>query len=214
MQLLTRIWLPLYSTIIVGITIGLCGVSTADAEDWTRFRGSNGSGISDAKGIPSTWSKDDHKWTAHLPGEGCSSPVVWGERLFVTSADADAKMRYLQCLNTKTGAENWRLEFPFESYKKHKNNSFASSTPAVDADHVYVTWFSKTGSPIVAVTHAGEIAWQRDLGPYLHGQGGAASPIVYEGKLIVPFDHSQGSYLAAFSCKTGEPVWQIPREGK
>ena len=199
---------------VVAVLHFLLSDSLSEASEWPRFRGPNGSGVSDAVTVPVEWSEDDYNWSAQLPGRGHSSPVVWGHRLFVTSADDKAAVRWLSCVDVRDGSEVWKHEFPFETHKKHKNNSYASSTPAVDEDHVYVLWHSKVASPLVAFDHDGTKAWEIDLGPYLHGQGGATSPIVYEDLVVVANDHSAGSYLIALDRKSGKERWRIPREGK
>ncbi|MCA9068210.1 MAG: PQQ-binding-like beta-propeller repeat protein, partial [Planctomycetaceae bacterium] len=188
--------------------------SNATAENWTRFRGPNGSGISSATTVPVKWSDKDYRWTAELPGEGHSSPVVWGDRLFVTSADGKTGIRYLVCLNALTGEQLWKKQFEFEKYKKHNNNSFASNTPTVDEAFVYVLWQSPESSTLSAFSHQGDKAWTEDLGPYRHGQGGGTSPVIFEDMVVVSNDHGQGSFLAAYDRKTGEERWKVPREGK
>ena len=107
---------------------------------WTRFRGPNGSGISDAKTIPTTWTAEDYNWSVKLPGQGSSSPVVWRDRLFLTSNDTDKSVRSILCVNTKDGAIRWKRDFPYQKYSMHRDNDFASSTPTVDADGVVVVW--------------------------------------------------------------------------
>ncbi len=195
--------------------VGLLFVSSeANAENWTRFRGPNGSGLSEATTVPVKWDGDDIRWTVELPGIGHSSAVVWEKRLFVTSADAEAGKRYLIGLNAKTGERNWIKEFDFAKHKKHNNNSFASNTPAVDGDAVYVLWQSPEGSSLKAFTHEGDEVWTADLGPYRHGQGGATSPIVFEDLVVVSNDHGKGSFLGGYDKKTGKERWRIPREGK
>ncbi len=194
--------------------VGLLFVSSeSNAENWTRFRGPNGSGLSEAT-VPVKWDSDDIRWTAELLGAGHSSPVVWEQRLFVTSADVDAGKRYLICLNADSGERNWIKEFDFAKHKKHNNNSFASNTPAVDADAVYVLWQSPEGSSLKAFTHEGDEIWNADLGPYRHGQGGGTSPIVFEDLVVVSNDHGEGSFLGTYDRKTGKERWRIPREGK
>src|SRR5688572_12090222 len=96
----------LRSCLWVGLVCWL--VEGAAAEEWTRFRGPNGSGVSEAKNIPAKWTDADIRWKAKLPGEGISSPVVWGERIFVTSAEADLGQRHLICLSAGDGHELWR----------------------------------------------------------------------------------------------------------
>lgn len=187
---------------------------SAAAQEWTRFRGPNGSGVSEAKTVPVEWDAKDINWRAELPGKGNSSPIVWGDHVYVTSAVDDPPTRYLLCLDAASGKLLWQREVPFTTYKKHKNNSFASNTPCADADHVYVLWQSKENSPLVAFTHDGEEVWRYDLGPYNHGQGGGTSPIVYGDQLIVCNDHSRGSFLLALDRRTGQEMWKVPREGK
>ena len=189
-----------------------CRVS--EAQEWTRFRGPNGSGISDAKTVPVEWNEKEYNWVTDLPGRGHSSPVIWGEKLFVTSCDEESVTRHLLCINTRNGTEAWSTDLKFASYKKHKNNSYASSTPCVDENFVYVVWHSKRSSPLIAFDHEGNKVWEYELGPYLHGQGGAASPIVYGDLVIMAHDQKQPSFLLAVDRKTGEERWKIPRAGK
>ncbi|MBC8355022.1 MAG: PQQ-binding-like beta-propeller repeat protein [Planctomycetes bacterium] len=201
------------SSITTALFIALF-VLPLDAQEWTRFRGPNGSGISDAKTIPVTWTEKDYNWIADLPGRGHSSPVVWGDKLFVTCCNEAASLRHLICLDTKNGSVLWTKDFAFEKYKQQKNNSFASSTPTVDANHVYVLWHSKQTSPLVAVGHDGKEVWKYDLGAYTHGQGGATSPIVVDDLVVVAHDQKQPSFLLALDRMTGKEHWKVPREGK
>lgn len=194
----------------------LCGVhlSLTAQENWPRFRGVGGAGISSSADIPSQWTEDDYQWVAQLPGIGNSSPVIWQDRLFVTAADEKAEQRWLICLNKSDGTERWRAGESFTRYKQHKNNSFASSTPAVDDKHVYQLWHSKEQTSLIAYDHDGMEIWRHELGPYLHGQGGATSPIVAGDLVVVAHDHKAESFLLALDRLTGEPKWKIPREGK
>ncbi|MDE0866340.1 MAG: PQQ-binding-like beta-propeller repeat protein [Rubripirellula sp.] len=194
--------------------VGCFACGSIEAQEWPRFRGPNGSGIAEAEGIPSEWSEQDYQWVAELPGVGNSSPVVWGDRIFITAADEKTQKRSLVCLNLQDGTERWRAESEFKLYKKHKNNSFASATPAVDGKHVYQLWHSKQQTSLIAFDHDGSEQWRSELGPYLHGQGGATSPIVAEDLVIVAHDHKDESFLAAWDSVTGEQRWKIPREGK
>jgi outer membrane protein assembly factor BamB len=191
-----------------------CLSPSASGEEWNRFRGPNGSGVSSVTTIPTEWTDSDYNWNIELPGKGHASPVSWGSRVFVTSADDKKKTRTIQCLNVTDGAELWRKDISFAPYKQQKNNSFASSTPAADADHVYALWHSKVSSPLIAYNHTGEKVWEYDLGSYLHGQGGATSPIVYNDVVVVANDHKNDSFLLAVDRLTGKERWKIPREGK
>jgi outer membrane protein assembly factor BamB len=204
--------LPAFLTATL-IVKSCCG-QLAAAEEWNRFRGPNGAGVSDATTVPSEWTESDYNWTIDLPGIGHSSPSSWGSRLFVTSAGDKTKTRTVQCFDVSDGEELWRKDISFEPYKQQKNNSYASSTPAADADHVYVLWHSKVSSPLIAYDHSGEKIWEVELGPYLHGQGGATSPIVYQDVVLVAHDHKNNSFLVAVDRMTGQERWKIPREGQ
>lgn len=196
------------------LLFAIVDATIVNAQQWTRFRGPNGSGVSDATTVPTTWSNDDYNWQIDLPGKGHSSPVIWKDRLFLTACDEDSGTRLLVCISTSDGSVLWKNELKFKTYKKHKNNSFASSTPCVDDKHVYVAWHSKTSSPLMAFDHDGNEVWKYDLGPYTHGQGGATSPIVYEDLVVLTHDQKQPSFLLAVDRNTGEERWKIGREGK
>ena len=188
------------------------GLVSAD-ENWPRFRGPNGAGISSVKTIPVKWTADEVRWSVELPGEGLSSPVIWGELVFVTCADLTAGTRCLVSYSTKTGQQFWKHEVPLSEYKKHKNNSFAASTPCCDAERVYTLWQSSVaGCSLYAFSHAGQPLWKVDLGDFKGGHGPAVSPIVYEDKVIVANDQDGKSSLLAFDAKSGEQRWSLPRE--
>jgi len=185
----------------------------ARGENWPRFRGDNGAGISPSTNIPSEWTESNYRWVAELPGIGHSSPVIWGEHIFVTVADEQAGRRSLVCVHKSDGSLRWQADADFSTYKLHKNNSFASSTPAVDDLHVYALWHSHEQTSLFAYRHDGEPVWRYDLGPYLHGQGGATSPIVVNDLVIAAHDHGDGSCLVAVDRTSGELHWKIPRQG-
>lgn len=196
------------------IVFFLAWTGSTNGDNWPRFRGINGLGVAEAKTVPSRWTEDDFHWTIKLPGSGHSSPVVWGNRVFVTSADKTAGKRFISCFNTVDGSEIWNKTVDYQSSKSHKNNSQASNTPTVDADHVYVLFQSKAGSPLIALDHEGQKKWTYELGPYLHGQGGGTSPIVCGDLVIVCNDQKKPSFLVAIDRKTGKEIWKKPREGK
>jgi outer membrane protein assembly factor BamB len=210
----------------LGLAILACAATSATAQEWTRFRGPNGSGQSEAS-IPAQWSDADINWKVELPGSGHSSPVLWGDKIFVTSADPATSKRYLLCLSAADGHELWRKSFPYSSYHINDLNSFATSTPAVDADHVYAAWGSPEQSALYAFSHAGKEIWHCDLGPFISQHGFAASPIVYNDLVIVG-DEQDGpdpekggnpdlgydgkSFIWAVDRATGNVRWKTPRK--
>lgn len=197
-------------------TIAVCLLMAVPAamadEPWSRFRGPNGAGISSAVGIPVKWSDKDYRWTVDLPGSGISSPVIWGERVFVTAADEDKLERSLLCYAVSDGKLLWRQNASFKAEKKHKQNSYATSTPAVDAERVYSFWQGRAGSQLVAFTHDGKPAWSSDLGAYTSGHGGGISPVVVDGVIALNLNHEGTSRLVGVDAATGKLKWQVPRD--
>jgi outer membrane protein assembly factor BamB len=188
--------------------------SQASAQEWTRFRGPNGSGVSPATTIPTRWTERDYNWKIELPGVGHSSPVLWGERIFVTSGDEETGKRILLCLATADGQRHWTREYPADRHGKHKDNSFASASPAVDKERVYTCWGSPKGYLVLALDHDGKEVWRADLGPFKGGHGFGASPIVVDDLLVVANDQDGASALYGLEAKTGEVRWKAPRKSK
>ncbi len=184
----------------------------ARGQEWTRFRGPDGLGVVDAKNLPVKFTEADFDWKTPLPGGGHSSPVVWGDKLFVTCADDKTAARTIVCLGAADGKIRWTREFPSTTYKKHGDNSYASPTPAVDAEHVYVVWSTPDELAVRAFTHDGKDAWKVDLGPYPTQHGGGASPIVFDDLVILPNDQDKESFLVALDAKTGAERWRTPRQ--
>jgi len=189
--------------------------ATAQAQEWTRLRGPNGTGVSMATTIPVQCTEADYNWKIQLPGVGHSSPVIWGTKLFVTSAEDAAGKRHVHCLDTASGRSLWTKTYPFSTYNLHKFNTSASSTPAVDADHVYVIWPAPTSVMIYALDHAGKEIWKRDLGPFVTQHGGASSPIVVGDTVILTKEPDEGEgMLVGLDRKTGEIRWKRDRVSK
>jgi outer membrane protein assembly factor BamB len=184
----------------------------ANAQEWTRFRGPNGTGVSDAKTIPAKWSKPDFNWKIALPGIGHSSPVLWGEKIFLTAAEERSGQFYVLSFNAADGRKLWQKEFPVTPYRKHNYNALASATPAVDAERVYVVRTDAAQNMLLALDHRGEKIWERDLGPFRAQHGSGASPIVHDGKVIFANEQDGDSFLVALDARTGETKWQTPRE--
>lgn len=185
---------------------------TSQADDtWPRFRGPNGTGVAESATIPASWTPSDYRWSTELPGLGHSSPVVWKSRLFVMSAIDEGAERVVLGIDTDDGKIAWRQSYPASTHPKHGRNSFASTTPAVDAERVYVMWASPTESVVVALTHEGSEVWRRQLTDFQGGHGFAASPIIYRDLLIVQHDHEGDASLLALDATTGTTRWETPR---
>jgi outer membrane protein assembly factor BamB len=181
-------------------------------EPWNRFRGPNGSGISTVRGLPAQWSDKDYRWSVDLPGTGNSSPVVWGDHVYVTAANEEKLERALLCYAAADGKLLWSHAVPFEAEKKHRQNSYATSTPTADAERVYTFWQSRGASQLQAFTHDGRPAWTLDLGSYKSGHGGGISPVVVDGVVVLNLNHEGQSRLVGVDAATGKQKWQVPRD--
>jgi outer membrane protein assembly factor BamB len=195
-----------------GIAVGLLLAASTDAQDWPRFRGPNGGGVTKSS-LPTRWTEKDYRWQVKLPGPGHSSPVVWGERLFVTSAGDTGKLHIL-CIDTASGKTHWSREFLAGPPAGHKDNNLASSTPTVDGQRVYLAWGTPKQVVLVALTHEGKEVWRRDLGPYRAGHGFGASPIVHDGVVILSCEQDNKDCLVAADAATGKERWRAPRQSR
>ena len=194
---------------------------SAQAQEWSRFRGPNGTGESETN-FPATWGGKEIAWKVELPGIGHSSPVLWGEKIFLLSADAKTAARYLLCLDAKDGKEIWRREYPSSPHHLHRFSSYASSTPAVDADAVYVAWSDWGHMNVAALDHAGKDLWQVDLGPFVNQHGFGSSPMLHDGLVVVNCSQEDpknpqapqpaASFIVALDAKTSKESWRLPRQ--
>jgi len=187
--------------------------SSARWENWPRFRGPNGQGISESQGIPVAWSEQDFNWKAELPGEGHSSPVVWGAKVFVTCAQEKEAKGFVVCLNAADGTELWRREYNPGKHRKNGLNSYAASTPAADAERLYVLWPGAKESRLVALTHEGQRVWTLEL-PGVHARHGmGSSPIVFGDLVVVAHEQDENSdsvpsQWLAVDGRSGEIRWR------
>jgi len=208
---------------------GALSVQTGSAADWARFRGPNGSGVSsDTASIPAEWSDSKNlQWKAELPGPGASSPIVVGDRVFVTSwsgyADGsggegslDSLQRHLVCLDRKSGQQLWKstvdAKLPEESYRgMFAENGYASHTPVSDGE-IVVAFFGKSG--VYGYDLQGKELWQADVGDDLdqRGWGSASSPILFGDHVIVTASVESHS-IVALDRTTGRQVWKQEADG-
>jgi outer membrane protein assembly factor BamB len=201
---------------VFSVGLGLCALSvgcliTASAQEWTRFRGPNGTGLGQGKNLPARWTDHDYLWRAALPGAGHSSPVLWGEKLFVTSADAASGHFIVSCWNATDGSRFWQKEFALPSYHLHANNSFAAASPAADERRVYVARVEGGELVLSALTHDGALAWEFKAGPFKTEHGLGHSPIVSGDRVILVDDQDLAGRVLALNAQTGNVLWEVPR---
>ena len=186
-------------------------VPAIPAQEWTRFRGPNGTGHA---AVPMSFSGLSEKqvvWRKSLPGRGHSSPVAWGDRIILTAADRRAGTYTVLCVDARDSDILWRRDFPIGSFSIHRYNSLASSTAAVDEAMVYVSWGSGARLHLAALDHQGEPIWRRDLGVYRSQHGPGTSPILFENAVIMANEHQDRGHVIALDRKTGETLWKTPR---
>jgi outer membrane protein assembly factor BamB len=181
------------------------------AREWPRFRGQNGAGISNAGTVPVRWTEKDHNWKIKLPGVGHSSPVLWDDKIFLTCAENKTATRMILRLSAANGSIIWRQDYPSKTFRQHRDNSFATSTPAVDAERVYVTWTTPDEVTLLALNHDGREQWRRNLGPFKSMHGSGTSPIVYDDLVVLANDQQGEAFLIAVDCQTGRTRWQLKR---
>lgn len=187
-------------------------IAAGDLHDWSRFRGPLGQGISEQKGFASTWTADDYAWRIPLPGNGHSCPAIAEDRLFITSANDQGTTRNLHCLSVATGEQLWIKSIDLEESHIHLKNSWASSTPAVDDNQVYVAFADEERVLLTAYDFSGNQIWQRDLGPFESQHGLGSSPMIFGNMVVLANDQMGKSSIEAFSRANGETVWKTDRE--
>jgi outer membrane protein assembly factor BamB len=189
------------------------GRTAAAGEEWTRFRGPNGSGVSTTRGLPLEFGPAKNVvWKAPLPA-GHSSPVLTASRVFVTAHEGD-KQNYrllVLCLDRQSGRIVWRREVPRAHTGRLQNvNGPASPSPVTDGTNVYV-FFQEFG--LVSFDADGKERWRLPMGPFNIFYGFGASPILADGKLILPVDQDLGSCLMAIDARSGRVQWKVSRPG-
>lgn len=205
--------------------LALLSIHAAAKTDWSRFRGPNGTGLADTTGLPSVVDDSTTLWKAPL-GKGWSSPVLFGDKVFVT-AETAANKRAVIALSAADGKEVWRYESEFVPHNIHKTyNTFASSSPFVDAERVYINWSSGTDIQALALDHTGKLLWHNDhVADYIHEHGTGISPIVEDGIMIVrsefdwqrdgkvytedPAQQKWTSCIVGLDAKTGKQAWKL-----
>ena len=167
----------------------MMGCVLAWAENWPRFRGPTGQGVSTESNLPTQWSPTENiRWKVAIPGAGWSSPVVWDDRVFVTTAADDGVSCRLVCVDRKSGAVLWNNEvLRQQPPSKERKNSHATPTPATDGKRVYTVFGD--GS-VVAVDFGGNVVWTNRDAKYYSRHGLGASPMLYDNLVIMPYDGS------------------------
>ena len=197
----------------------LVAATASAADHWPEFRGPHGDGTADATGLPLTWSETKNvRWKTAIHDKGWSSPVVWGDQVWLTTATVKGDKVYAVALDRKTGQVIHDVlifevnrpdpKDPFHEWEKF--NSYASPTPCIEEGRVYVH-YGVSGTACLD-TATGKILWTRSDLECNHHRGAGSSPILFEDLVVLTFDGFDVQYLVALNKKTGKTVWQRDRK--
>ncbi len=213
-----------HTTLSLFTAASIFATALAHAENWPQFRGPSRQGVSSETGLPLEWSAISNiAWKTDIPGQSWSSPIVWEDRVFVTTATVASQSCRVLSLDVKSGRVLWNKEvFRQVPLKKEDRNSYATPTPATDGERVYACFGD--GS-FVALDFAGEVVWTNRDHPFYSQHGLGTSPILHDGLLIMARDGSSNgedksvgwqkpwdqSYVLALDAKTGKERWKSKR---
>lgn len=199
-----------YLFIFILVLLFSSGRNSLSQDNWTHFRGSSLNGIAPSTKVPSDWN-NSVKWKTEIHGKGHSSPVVYGNQAWITTGTPDGKELYAICADYETGKIIYDIKvFAPESVQgKHGINTYASPTPAIEKDFVYVH-FGSSGTACIRTTD-GSVVWKRDDYKCKHVQGPGSSPLIYKNLLILHFEGTDVRYIVALDKATGKEVWRADR---
>ena len=199
------------SPVLIIVAIG-CIFPMLACADWPDWRGPTADGISDATGLPLHWSETENiVWKTSIHNSGYSTPVVWGNQIWLTTAVEDGTVLYAVCIDLKSGKiiqdiPVFRVDTP---QKIHPFNSYATPSAAIEAGRVYVH-FGTFGTACID-TSSGEVLWRRTDLNCDHMQGPASSPVLFKNLVIITVEGTDKQFMAALDKQTGKTVWTYNR---
>lgn len=201
-----------YCCCLILVIASACG-SAGASDAWPQFRGPTLNGLSDAKGLPLEWDETHNvKWKTGIHGKGWSSPVVWGNQVWMTTATTDGHELYAVCVDRESGRVVYDIKLFDIAHPQYciPFNSYASPTPCIEDGRVYVTF----GSPGTACldTRTGKVLWTRTDFVCNHYRGAGSSPLLHGDLLIMNFDGSDYQFVVALDKNTGRTVWRTERD--
>jgi outer membrane protein assembly factor BamB len=197
---------------VLSITGALMFAAVACADNWPAWRGPTADGVTKETDLPLTWSATENvRWKVKLPDRGNSTPVVWGNRIFLTQAVEKKNLRTLMCLDRKDGSALWQRDVEYkEKERTHETNPYCSASPATDGERVVV---SHGSAGVYCYDLEGKELWKRDLGKFNHDWGNAASPVIWNDLVFLNCGPGDRVFFLAMNKKTGEDVWKVERPG-
>jgi hypothetical protein len=195
---------------VLALAVIACG------EEWPAWRGPRGDGTSTETDVPVRWNAAEGiAWKVSIPGKGHSSPIVWGDRVFVTTCLEGEKKRMLLAIDRRDGRVLWDrvvLTAPLE--RKNELNSYASGTPATDGQRVYVSFLASPKIQMVAYDMEGKEVWRRSPGEFSAAHGFCSSLILYKDMVILNGDQDAKAFVVALDKATGEERWRTDRPNR
>ncbi|MBN1816577.1 MAG: PQQ-binding-like beta-propeller repeat protein [Sedimentisphaerales bacterium] len=190
-------------------------VTGAYGQNWPRFRGPNGSGISEAKGIPIRWTDSDYRWKAKLPGQGHSSPAVWKEKLFITCGNKNDVS--LLAMDANRGNILWEKDYTLAPYRMNSLNHYAAASPACDERAVYAIWSTAEETSVLALDHSGTSLWSKSFGSTFSQHGPCKTPMLVDDLVVFTMEQRANSKDVkscwyALDKNTGSIRWQLQRD--
>src|SRR5687768_13381535 len=197
-------------TILIATAFAVVFIHSLAADaNWPQWRGPQGNGHTSELNTPIQWDANSILWQTPLQGNGQSSPVIWGDRIFLTTSLENGKQRVVFCCDKGSGKLLWEhVAWTGQPEESHKFNGWASATCATDGE-IVVAFFGKGG--LHGYTVEGKHLWSRDLGSFIGPWGTAACPIIVGELVIQNGDSDQDAFIEAFDRKTGKTVWRRKR---
>jgi len=177
---------------------------------WARWRGPSGQGLVSGTGYVDRWSATQNvRWKTPIPGEGNSSPVVWGDRIFLTTAYEQGGRVSMLAFDRASGRKLWETFAPDgRSARSHSKNGYASATPSTDGERVYVSLGSRG---LLTTDLTGKVVWHQEVGRINNYHGAAGSALLYRDRVILYQDSQGDAFIAAFDARTGKQLWRTNR---
>lgn len=197
-----------------GGEVRMVAVTGEGAKYWPRWRGPSGQGYVAPGQYANTWSPTRGiKWRVPVAGSGNSSPIVWGDRIYLTTAQNNGARLSLLAFNRADGKLIWETVVPTQGIENvHQKNGHASATPATNGRMIYAS-FGRHG--LVGFDMNGKVVWHRKFGSIDNYHGPAGSPVIYKDRVFLYQDHdaspAQKAFVAAFDAQTGQTIWETPR---
>jgi hypothetical protein len=198
-------------TLLLLITIS---ITETQAQNWPCWRGPKGDGTSIETNLPVQWdSQTNVLWKSKVPGTGHSSPIIWDDKLFTSTAIPETKEKVLLCYHSQSGDLIWQKTVVKSALEdKHNDNSYASGTPATDGKLVYVSFLDGQDVLVAAYDFNGNQVWLQRPGKFSSPHGYSCSPALFEDKVIINGDSKGEAFISALSKTDGRIIWKVAHD--